>query len=185
VLSNYQLQESEAEKMAVSYISEMKNYGQQLLRSWLKLRDEDDPFQNTLIHGDLFTDNAMIDESGRFFLLDFNETKFGSMGLDVGTALNSWATQNGQPVMKNVVKFLSAFDDVIPLNDGAISLIPFFAQIGAYRWETFRVRRIQMQDPRERLMRSPEEFQSLRHAWREIQVLFDDAKSVDDLASYI
>jgi hypothetical protein len=182
VLSNYQLQESDAEEMGWAYISEMKECGLQLLHSWHKLSDVESTFQSTLIHGDLFTDNAMIDESGRFILLDFNETCYGSMGLDVGIALNSWASQNGLPVMENVINFLRAFDEVIPLNDDAISLIPFFAQIGAYRWETFRIQRIEMQDPRQQLMRSPEEFQSLRHAWREVQALFNGARSVHELA---
>ena len=133
----------------------------------------------------LFTDNVMIDESGRFILLDFSETRYGSMGIDVGLALNSWASHNGRPDMDNVINFLQGYDSVSALNDNSLSLIPFYAQAGAYRWETFRIQRIEMQDPRRQLMRSPAEFQSLRQAWRESQALFDSARSVHELSSII
>jgi Ser/Thr protein kinase RdoA (MazF antagonist) len=182
MLSEHQLQERDAAEKGRAYIAEMKEFGQYLLHCWHKLRDVESAFKSALIHGDLFTDNTMIDESGRFILLDFSETRYGSMGLDLGISLNSWASQNGLLVMENVINFLRAFDRVIPFNADAISLIPVFAQIGAYRWETFRIQRLEMQDPRQQSMRSPEEFQSLRYAWREVQALFDGARSVQELA---
>ncbi len=68
--------------------------------------------------------------------------------------------------MPHVHKFLEAFDSVIALSPKALASIPIYGQIGAIRWEIFRVQRIAMQDPDRYKMRSPQEFQSLRQDWQ-------------------
>jgi len=83
--------------------------------------------------------------------------------------------------MDNVKIFLEGFDSVIPLSGKALSQIPAFTQFGAFRWETFRIQRIEMQDPERYAMRSPLEFQTLRHAWQALQEQFDKVSSVQDL----
>ena len=185
VLSDRRLDGSDAEELGLDYLSEMKSHGQKLLNRWQEIEGRESDFFRTLIHGDLFTDNTMIGEDGRFFLLDFSDTSNGSFGIDIGISLNSWASRNGRPQKEHFSTFLEAFDSVIPLTGAALSTIPTYAQIGAFRWETFRIQRIEMQDPAKFTMRSPAEFQSLRHAWQELGDLFDGLSSVQVLASRI
>jgi len=183
VLSGGRLGETKDEDLGQAYISEMNEMGRSLLDVWQRLEREELDLTRSLINGDFFTDHCMIDGEGRLIMLDFSQTCIGPIGLDIGIAINSWASQYGRPVMINVINFLEAFDSVIPLNGDALSLIPTFAQIGAFRWETFRIQRMEMQDPRQHPMRSPKEFQSLRHGWLELQETFDSAVSVKELTS--
>ena len=181
ILSGQRLDNGEAERLGREYLMEMNQFGLSLLNLWDYFQDRDSDLIQTIVHGDLYTDNTMLDEQGRFYLLDFNEVCRGSIGIDIGIALNSWASENGVPRMDNVKVFLEGFDSVIPISGKALSQIPAFAQFGAFRWETFRIQRIEMQDPDRYTMRSPLEFQSLRLAWHELGTQFDKILSVQDL----
>ena len=181
VLSDGRQRGVAAERSGREYLAEMDQDGQALLERWQRLESSDLPFFPTLIHGDLFTDNTLIDEQGRLIMIDFSEVMNGNTGLDMGVAINSWAAKNGRPDKANVFRFLEGNDSVTPLTGEALSLIPTFARLGAFRWETFRIQRIEMQDPRQINMRSPAEFLSLRHSWRAHQNFFEGVKSVSEL----
>jgi Ser/Thr protein kinase RdoA (MazF antagonist) len=84
--------------------------------------------------------------------------------------------------MDSVKIFLEGFDSVIPLSGKALTHIPAFTLFGAFRWETFRIQRIEMQDPERYAMRSPLEFQTPRHAWQTLQEQFDEVSSVQELS---
>jgi len=162
VLSSGQAEGSAAESQGRQYMADMMERGSRLVREWDRVSNRDSVYANTLIHGDLFTDNVFFDDKGNVVLLDFNETSYGPIGLDIGTALSSWASRHGKPVKVNTLKFLEGFESAAPLTVEQLAQIPTFVQIGAYRWETFRVRRIGMQDPRQMTMRSPDEFRSIQ-----------------------
>jgi Ser/Thr protein kinase RdoA (MazF antagonist) len=181
VLSNRRFEEEEAAKIGRRYISELKASGQRLVDEWQRLSRQEPAFPVTLIHGDLFADNVLIDEKSRLILLDFSEVSRCPIGIDLGTALLSWASQNGELLLHNMVRLLQGFDSVIALTGEQLSQLPIFIQFAAFRWETFRIQRIYLQDPRRRDIRSPAEFHSLRHAWQELQSLFTELVSVDDL----
>jgi Ser/Thr protein kinase RdoA (MazF antagonist) len=132
----------------------------------------------------LFADNVLIDEKGRMVLLDFSEVSYGSMGIDLGVALISWGSQNGKLINGNIVRFLQGFDSVIPLSGKQLSQLPLYSQFGAFRWETFRIQRVFMQEPYQMAMRSPDEFQSLRQAWQDLERVFADFISLEDLVSW-
>ncbi len=181
VLSNRRFEEDEAAKLGRSYIYELKASGQRLVDEWRRVSRQEPAFPVTLIHGDLFADNVLIDEKGRLILLDFSEVSRSSIGIDLGTALLSWASQNGELLLDNMVRLLQGFDSVIALTGDQLSQLPIFTQFAAFRWETFRIQRIYRQDPRRRDVRSPAEFHSLSHAWQQLQSLFAELLSVDDL----
>jgi hypothetical protein len=185
ILSGRGFREDKVQELGLAYLDEMNESGQKLLTNWREIEGSGSDFFQSLIHGDLFTDNTMIGHDGRFFLLDFSDVCYGSIGIDIGISLNSWTSHNGRPQKEHISTFLEAFDSVIPLTGTALSTIPTYAQIGAFRWETFRIQRIEMQDPAKYIMRSPEEFQSLRHAWNEMSDLFEGLSSVQELASRI
>jgi len=183
LVTSGQFHDKAAEKFGLEYISEMYESGEALLEQWRTIESGDSPLFHSLIHTDMFTDNTMIDLDGRFYLLDFSHTCNGSIGIDIGVALSSWASQHGRPRLESVHRYLEAFETVIPLTGEALTLIPPYAQIGAFRWETFRIQRIAKQNPRKYDMRSPAEFQSLRRSWQRLRGLFESARSVQDLAS--
>ncbi|MGB3715944.1 MAG: phosphotransferase [Candidatus Promineifilaceae bacterium] len=183
VLSDHSLEGLRAEKKGRDYLSEMKSAGRQLLSDWQQATIHKPAFASTLIHCDLFTDNVLIDDEGLLYLLDFSETGFGPIGIDIGIALTSWASQNGVISSNNLIRFLEGFDSVMDLTAEQLSQVPVFSMIGAYRWETFRIQRIEMQDPRKRDLRSPAEFQSIRQAWKGLQEVFEELRNVDDLAA--
>jgi Ser/Thr protein kinase RdoA (MazF antagonist) len=182
VLSAGRLEGAAAEAAGREYLAEMDQDGRALLEKWRDFESDDSPFTPTLIHGDLFTDNTLIDEHGRLIMIDFSEVTNGNTGLDIGVSINSWAAQNGRPDKTNVIRFLEGFDSVTPLTRAALTLIPTYARFGAFRWETFRIQRITMQDPRQFNLRSPAELQSLRHAWRALQRSFEGLESLSDLS---
>ena len=182
VLSDRGQEGLRAEKIGHDYLSEMKSAGRQLLNDWQQVTIQEPAFASTLIHSDLFTDNVLIDDEGLLYLLDFSETSFGPIGIDIGIALTSWASLNGVISPNNLISFLEGFDSVLELTDKQLTQVPIFSMIGAYRWETFRVQRIELHDPRQRALRSPAEFQSFRHGWKGLQEVFDESQSVDDLA---
>jgi len=181
LLSEKNLGRLEAIEAGQNYLGEMSRFGHALLPLWEQLHDRQALFPRSIIHGDLYTDNTMIDTDGRFYIFDLNEVSCGSIGIDIGIALNSWASQNGQPLLNNIRRFLQAFDTVIPLSAEMLSAVPTFAQFGAFRWELFRIQRLELQDPKKYHMRSPIELRSLRHAWCEYQDQFKAASSVHDL----
>ncbi len=181
VLSAGRLYGAAARAAGSEYLSEMNQDGRLLLESWRDFQSATSPFFPTLIHGDLFTDNALIDEKGCLIMIDFSQVTNGDAGLDIGVAINSWASKNGRLVKANIVRFLEGIDSVTPLAGAALSFIPTFARFGAFRWETFRIQRIERQDPRQFDMRSPAEFQSLRAAWRALQGSFAKLESLSDL----
>ena len=181
VLSAGRLHGAAARAAGRDYLAEMDEDGRVLLESWRDFQSATSPFFPTLIHGDLFTDNALIDENGCLIMIDFSQVTNGDAGLDIGVAINSWASQNGRLVKANIIRFLDGIDSVTPLTGAALSFIPTFARFGAFRWETFRIQRIEMQDPRQFDMRSPAEFQSLRAAWRPLQGSFSGLESLSDL----
>jgi Ser/Thr protein kinase RdoA (MazF antagonist) len=183
VLSDCNQEGVRAENIGREYLSEMKDSGEYLLDSWRRISKERPLFPRILIHGDMFTDNVLIEDNGRIVLLDFNEIEYTSAGIDIGVAISSWASQDGNPVLLNALRFLQGYDSVIALTGEQLSQIPTFTQIGSFRWETFRVQRIEMQDPRQRAMHTPAEFQRVRHGWRDLQGLFNALQSVDDLAA--
>ena len=182
VLSAGRLQGAAAEAAGREYLAEMDQDGRALLEKWRDFERAGSPFSPTLIHGDLFTDNTLIDEHGRLIMIDFSEVTNGNTGLDIGVSINSWAAQNGRPDKANVIRFLEGCDSITPLTRAALSLIPTYARFGAFRWETFRIQRIAMQDPRQFDLRSPAELQSLRHAWRALQRYFEGLESLSDLS---
>ena len=171
--------------MGRNYIAEMKKSGKELLEIWLKINGRDSITTQPLIHGDFFSDNTMTDGDGNFILLDFGDTSRGPVGLDIGVALASWATQHGLPDLENVKAFLDGFESVFPLTNDTLNAIPSFVLIGAYRWETFRIQRIDMQDTRQFDMFSPVEFSSLRISWEELQEPFASSSSLAELATRI
>jgi len=181
VLSAGRLQIPAAGAAGREYLAEMDQDGRALLEEWRNIESAGSPFSPTLIHGDLFTDNTLIDEQGRLIMIDFSEVTNGNTGLDIGVSINSWAAQNGRPDKENVIRFLEGCDSITPLTRAALSLIPTYARFGAFRWETFRIQRIMMQDPRQFDLRSPAELQSLRHAWRALQKSFEGLESLADL----
>jgi Ser/Thr protein kinase RdoA (MazF antagonist) len=172
-----------AEKLGRDYLTEMKSAGVHLLSDWQQATTQEPAFPSTLIHNDLFADNVIIDDADLIYLLDFSETSFGPIGIDIGVALSSWASQNGVISPDNLVSFLEGFDSVLELTAKQLAQVPIYSMFGAYRWETFRVQRLELQDPRQRAMRSPAEFQSFRRGWRALQEIFDESQSVDDLAA--
>jgi Ser/Thr protein kinase RdoA (MazF antagonist) len=155
-----------------------------LVEQWRWFANQENAFPRTLVHGDLFADNVLIDEKGRMVLLDFSEVSYGSMGIDLGVALISWGSQNGKLINGNIVRFLQGFDSVIPLSGKQLSQLPLYSQFGAFRWETFRIQRVFMQEPYQMAMRSPDEFQSLRQAWQDLERVFADFISLEDLVSW-
>ena len=183
VLSDHVQEGFTAEKIGRDYLREMRSAGRQLLSYWQQATIDEPAFASTLIHSDLFTDNVLIDDLGQLCLLDFSETSFGPIGIDIGVALTSWASQNGVISPNNLISFLEGFDSVLELTARQLAQVPIFSMIGAYRWETFRVQRIELHDPRQYAMRSPAEFQSFRHGWRGLQEVFDESQSVADLAA--
>jgi len=185
VLSKGRSEGSAAVSIGRQYMADMMERGQRLVREWDRVSSNESVYANTLIHGDVFTDNVIFDEEGNVVLLDFNEISFGPIGLDIGTALSSWASRNGKPVIGNALKFLEGFDSVEPLTREQLAQIPTFVQIGAYRWETFRVQRIRMQDPRRITMRSPDEFRSIQLSWRKLESVFSGVSSLEDLETRI
>jgi len=185
VLSKGRSEGSAAVSIGRQYMADMMERGQRLVREWDRVSSNESVYANTLIHGDVFTDNVIFDEEGNVVLLDFNEISFGPIGLDIGTALSSWASRNGKPVIGNALKFLEGFDSVEPLTGEQLAQIPTFVQIGAYRWETFRVQRIGMQDPRRITMRSPDEFRSIQLGWRKLESVFAGLSSLQDLETRI
>lgn len=185
VLSDRGLEGFKAEKVGREYLYEMKSAGGQLLDDWQQATIQEPAFASTLIHCDLFTDNVIIDDEGQLILLDFSETNLGPIGIDIGVALTSWASQNGVIAPENVIRFLEGFDSVMDLTAEQLAQIPLFSMIGAFRWETFRIQRIELQNPRKCDLRSPAEFQSLRRAWSKMQATFAGLTSVRDLASSI
>jgi Ser/Thr protein kinase RdoA (MazF antagonist) len=182
-LSDGQPGRSVNEELGKAYLSEMNEMGGFLRTTWVRILENDTDFTHSLLHGDFFTDNTIIDDKGRLIVFDFSQACNGPIGLDIGIALNSWATQYGRPKIAHVLRFLEAFDSVIRLNESILPLIPAFAQIGAFRWETFRIQRMELQDPRQYPMRSPQEFQSMRKAWIRFQESFADARSVQELSA--
>ena len=184
VLSAGRLEGAAAAAAGRDYLAEMDQDGQILLESWRRFEGRDSPLFRTLIHGDLFTDNTLIDERDSLIMIDFSEVSYGSAGLDIGVSVNSWAAKDGRPVKANVVPFLEGYDSVTSLTGSALSLIPTYARFGAFRWETFRIQRIGMQDPRQFDMRSPAELGSLRHSWRMLQSSFEGLASVADLNQF-
>jgi Ser/Thr protein kinase RdoA (MazF antagonist) len=185
VLSGGHAEGSAAESQGRQYMADMMERGSRMVQEWDRVSNRESVYANTLIHGDLFTDNVFFDEEGDVILLDFNETSYGPIGLDIGTALSSWASRHGKPVVGNTLQFLVGFDSVAPLTGEQLAQIPTFVQIGAYRWETFRVRRIGMQDPRQMTMRSPDEFRSIQKGWRELESVFASLSSIEDLVTRI
>jgi Ser/Thr protein kinase RdoA (MazF antagonist) len=163
----------------------MNKSGKELLEIWPKISGRDSITVQPLIHGDFFCDNIMIDGDGNFTLLDFGETSRGPVGLDIGIALVSWASQHGLADLENVKLFLEGFNSVIPLSNDTLNTMPSFVQIGAYRWETFRIQRIDRQDTGHFDMFSPIEFSSLRHSWQELQEPFASSSSLAELATRI
>jgi Ser/Thr protein kinase RdoA (MazF antagonist) len=184
-LSGNRLVGKSALDMGRNYIAEMKKSGKELLEIWPKISGRDSITIQPLIHGDFFSDNTMIDGDGNLIVLDFGDTSRGPVGLDIGVALASWASQHGLPDLENVKAFLEAFDSVIPLTNDTLNAIPSFVLIGAYRWETFRIQRIDRQDTGQFDMFSPVEFSSLRHSWQELQEPFASSSSLADLATRI
>jgi len=184
-LSEDRLVGKSAIELGRNYIAEMKVSGKELLEFWPKINGRDSITIQPLIHGDFFSDNIMIDGDGNLFVLDFGDTSRGPVGLDIGVALASWASQHGLPDLENVKVFLEAFDSVIPLTIDTLNAIPSFVLVGAYRWETFRIQRIDRQDTSQFDMFSPVEFSSLRHSWQELQELFASSSSLVDLANRI
>lgn len=185
LLSNGQTEGGAAKSLGQQYMAEMLERGSRLVQEWDRVSGSESVYPNALIHGDLFTDNVFFDDEGNVILLDFNETSCGPIGLDIGTALSSWASRNGKPVLRNALKFLEGFDSVVALTGEQLAQIPLFLQIGAYRWESFRVRRIGMQDPRRMIMRSPDEFRSIQKGWRELESVFASLSSIKDLRTRI
>ena len=181
VLSNGQTEGGSAKFLGQQYLAEMMERGSRLVQEWDRVSGSESVYPDALIHGDLFTDNVFFDDEGNVILLDFNETSCGPIGLDIGTALSSWASRNGKPVLGNALKFLEGFDSVVALTGEQLAQIPTFVQIGAYRWETFRVRRVGMQDPRRIAMRSPDEFRSIQKGWRELESDFASLSSIKEL----
>jgi Ser/Thr protein kinase RdoA (MazF antagonist) len=185
VLSGSRRHGFDAEELGRDYLSKLRDSGLQLLEEWHRMTRMEPRFKSTLIHGDMFTDNVLIDDDNRLILLDFNETNYGPIGVDIGVALTSWASQHGKPILGNVLTFLQGYDGVTSLSSAQLSQIPLFVQVGAFRWEVFRVRRTATQDPRERSMRSPAEFRSIRGRWAELDQLFSGLGSIKDLAPRI
>jgi Ser/Thr protein kinase RdoA (MazF antagonist) len=183
VLSNHVQDGLNAEKIGRDYLAEMKSAGRRLLSEWQQATTQEPAFPSTLIHNDLFADNVIIDDADLIYLLDFTETSFGPIGIDIGVCLTSWASQNGVISPNNLISFLEGFDSVLELTAKQLAQVPVFSMIGAYRWETFRVKRLEMQDPRQSALASPAEFQTFRHGWRALQEVFDESQSVDDLAA--
>ena len=185
VLSKGRSEGSAAVSIGRQYMADMKERGQRLVREWDRVFSKESVYANTLIHGDVFTDNVIFDEEGNVVLLDFNETSYGPIGLDIGIALSSWASRYGMPAMDNALNFLEGFDSVGHLTREQLTQIPAFVQIGAYCYETFRVRRIGMQDPRQMKMRSPDEFRSIQLGWRKLESVFAGVSSLEDLETRI
>lgn len=183
VLSGQKLKEEEAEKLGRKYLSEMYESGRKLIDAWRVVEAEGSIYPRTLIHGDMYTDNVLITDDERLVLLDFSDVHFGPIGIDIGVTMSSWASKNGKPLTENIVAFLDGFDQVMPLKPAALSKIPILTCIGAFRWETFRIGRMSLQDPRRRAMRSPEELKTLRQAWGDLEDTFQGLDSISELAS--
>ncbi|HET6443140.1 MAG TPA: phosphotransferase [candidate division Zixibacteria bacterium] len=167
-----------------TYLDELKVSGQRLVEQWRRLVSQEDAFPRTIVHRDLFADNVLIDEKGRMVLLDFSEVSYGSIGVDLGVALISWGSQDGKLIGGNIARFLQGFDSVIALTAAQLAQLPLYSQFGAFRWETFRIQRIFSQDPYQMTMRSPAEFQSLRKVWQDLEQVFVDFSSLEDLVSW-
>ncbi|MEM7348201.1 MAG: phosphotransferase, partial [Chloroflexota bacterium] len=168
ILSNRKNEGPTASRLGQAYLAEMHESGQRLLAAWDHIQNNQDIFLQALIHGDFFTDNAIISNKQEFFMIDFSHMSQGPIGIDLGISLNSWASQEGVPHMTNVIRFLQGVNSVTPLTTDLLTMIPTFAQLAAFRWETFRIQFIMEKDLRHHPARSPEEFQRLRQAWQTI-----------------
>lgn len=162
------------------YLTEMRTTGQELLSFWRLVKAAETDYG--LIHGDFFTDNTILRTDNMLVAFDFSQTTQSCFGMDVGTALNSWGAINCSPRVQNTLEFLSGVDSVYSLPPELFAMLPHFAELGALRWETFRVQRLERQDPRRHTLRSPVEFLNLRHAWRRMQPAFAHATSLKTLS---
>ena len=185
VLSERQLGPISAIDMGRKYIDRMNVRGGELIETWDNISSQVEPDGQQLIHGDFFTDNTMIEVGGSFIVLDFGDTSRGLVGLDIGIALNSWASHNGLADLENVGAFLEGFDSVTPLSIDILQAIPSFVQVGSFRWESFRIGRIDMQDADQFDMLSPVEFSSLHESWQKLKKPFSSFSSLKDLMAII
>ena len=92
-------------------------------------------FSQSVLHGDLFHDNALFNGDKLSGIIDFYNAGFGDCIYDLAIVVNDWCLDDdGQVKTEHYYALVSAYTAIHPLNDTDKQYWPIFLQITALRF---------------------------------------------------
>ncbi|MCY4044818.1 MAG: homoserine kinase [Cellvibrionales bacterium] len=123
-----------------------------------------DSLPKTIIHGDLFRDNALFDGDDITGVIDFFTAGRGFMIYDMAVCANDWCVANGALDNDKLASFIKGYESLRALTDAEKAVWPLMLKITALRFWVSRiqaVKRIQSHPHELNTFTSPEPFKQL------------------------
>ena len=134
------------------------------LASVLQLLERPDTktLPTSVIHADLFRDNALFNEFGLSGILDFHHAGRGYCVYDLAVAVNDWCRTGAELDRDRVMQLLRGYSSIRPLSDAERRLFPMFLVYGALAFWLSRLMIYVRDDlPSHYPIKDPNEFKDL------------------------
>lgn len=126
------------EDSATALASKLEDTDQELLNETDRFKQRITAYPNlpqSIIHNDLFTDNALFDGEKLTAIIDFNSSSTGYLVYDLAVLVNSWCScDDGRLDAEKAKSCLIAYQQVRPFTDDEKTLWNDFLRIAAFRF---------------------------------------------------
>jgi len=99
-----------------------------------------------IIHGDLFRDNVMFDDTELVALIDFEQASTGSFAYDIAVCINAWCYRDNDFDMTLVAGLVAGYAGVRPLSAGDRQAIHVETRLAAMRFTVTRITDVYLAD---------------------------------------
>ncbi|WP_109852450.1 homoserine kinase [Aquimarina sp. AU58] len=148
----YELNESSTEHPFIIWLSDMHNY----------IKDNLHPdLPKSLIHGDLFYSNVIIDSNGEPIIIDFEEACFYYRIFDLGMAIVGLCCEDGKIIFSKIHILLKGYQSITSLTSLEKEKLKAFVIYAATATAFWRFRQFNIIFPTENLKNSFEEMQNI------------------------
>ena len=100
-----------------------------------------EPFEEGIMHGDLYYDNTLFKDKSLITLLDFEQAGLGPLILDLGISISGTSLSNGEISPSLVEKFIEGYEKERPLNKIEKSSLNSFILLGLFSISLWRIYR--------------------------------------------
>ena len=100
-----------------------------------------EPFEEGIMHGDLYYDNTLFKNKNLITLLDFEQAGLGPLILDLGISISGTSLSDGEISSSLVEKFIEGYEKERPLNKIEKSSLNSFILLGLFSISLWRIYR--------------------------------------------